>query len=187
MNIRDSKPDQIVTRAEAKAEGLRHYFTGKPCPHGHVVQRQTCDGGCTACARVRSLKRYNKKSEHCRAKALEWKNANRAQVRAYAREWAKTHPERRAAVQRNRNAIKQRAEGKHFAADIRALLTLQGWRCAECKASVRKIGYHVDHIVPLSRGGANHKYNLQILCSSCNTRKNDRDPLDWARLQGRLL
>jgi hypothetical protein len=26
-----------------------------------------------------------------------------------------------------------------------------------------------------------------MLCRSCNAQKNDRDPLDWARVNGRLL
>lgn len=43
-----------------------------------------------------------------------------------------------------------------------------GWTCQRC-------GNHtnltVDHIYPVSRGGANELDNLQTLCGSCNSRK----------------
>ena len=32
-------------------------------------------------------------------------------------------------------------------------------------------GAHVDHIVPLTRGGTNDESNLQTLCVSCHSRK----------------
>jgi len=28
--------EDVVTRKEAIAKGLKYYFTGKPCKHGHV-------------------------------------------------------------------------------------------------------------------------------------------------------
>ena len=32
---------EIISRKEAKAQGLVHYFTGKPCLHGHLAKRNT--------------------------------------------------------------------------------------------------------------------------------------------------
>lgn len=34
---------------------------------------------------------------------------------------------------------------------------------------------HIDHIVPLARGGCNDVVNLQLLCAGCNLRKSARD------------
>jgi hypothetical protein len=48
----------IATRAQAKAAGLTHYFTGKPCLRGHVDLRFTSIGKCAACAREDSMKQY---------------------------------------------------------------------------------------------------------------------------------
>ena len=47
----------IVSRAEAIARGLTRYFTGRPCPQGHVVERHTQSKTCTACNRVYGLRR----------------------------------------------------------------------------------------------------------------------------------
>jgi hypothetical protein len=38
-----------VTRAEAKAAGLKRYFTGKACPKGHLAERYLSKGNCIAC------------------------------------------------------------------------------------------------------------------------------------------
>jgi len=40
---------KIITRKEAKSQGLSRYFTGKPCCNGHVAERQTSKGGCIDC------------------------------------------------------------------------------------------------------------------------------------------
>ena len=39
----------IITRKEAQAQGLTHYFTGKPCKHGHLEKRFASSGQCTVC------------------------------------------------------------------------------------------------------------------------------------------
>ena len=39
----------IITRAEAKAQGLKTYYTGKPCKHGHDSDRFVSNNGCRAC------------------------------------------------------------------------------------------------------------------------------------------
>ena len=40
---------EIITRAQAKALGLDNYYTGKPCKHGHVAQRQVRKSMCKQC------------------------------------------------------------------------------------------------------------------------------------------
>lgn len=38
-----------TTRSQAKDAGAQHYFTGRPCKHGHLVDRYTVSGHCKAC------------------------------------------------------------------------------------------------------------------------------------------
>jgi len=40
-----------MTRDEAKALNLTHYFTGKPCKSGHISKRNTHGGYCYECKR----------------------------------------------------------------------------------------------------------------------------------------
>ena len=36
------------------------------------------------------------------------------------------------------------------------------------------VGLHIDHIVPVSKGGKTVPSNLQVLCSKCNGSKSNR-------------
>ena len=45
---------EIITRETARANGVSHYFTGKPCKYGHVAPRLVCNAACTECAKLRN-------------------------------------------------------------------------------------------------------------------------------------
>lgn len=54
------------------------------------------------------------------------------------------------------------------------ILENQGNKCNNCKVSFEKVKATQDHIVPVSKGGAYTKENIQALCGSCNSSKRDR-------------
>lgn len=47
--------------------------------------------------------------------------------------------------------------------------------------------YHIDHYVPLSKGGAHSEENLVISCPKCNIQKNAKDPYEFAQSFGKLF
>ena len=60
--------------------------------------------------------------------------------------------------------------GSYTAADVRALMVRQGCACAVCGVMLHG-GYHVDHVIPIAKGGMNVVGNLQLLCPRCNLTK----------------
>jgi hypothetical protein len=42
-------PVRVMSQAEAKAEGVKRYWTGKSCKHGHPCCRYTSNGCCIKC------------------------------------------------------------------------------------------------------------------------------------------
>ena len=48
------------------------------------------------------------------------------------------------------------------------------YRCVECGATKEKRCLHIDHIIPVSRGGTDELDNLQTLCEGCNLAKKNR-------------
>jgi 5-methylcytosine-specific restriction endonuclease McrA len=77
-----------------------------------------------------------------------------------------------------RRARKRAAPGNFTGADARKLFVAQEGFCAACYASIID-GYHVDHIMPLSRGGSNWPDNLQLLCPPCNHSKGAKTMSEW--------
>jgi 5-methylcytosine-specific restriction endonuclease McrA len=69
---------------------------------------------------------------------------------------------------------------------IPKLKRMQSCKCACCERSI-KDGYHVDHIVPISKGGKHEPKNLQLLCPTCNLRKSNLMPHEFAQKNGKLL
>jgi Recombination endonuclease VII len=49
---------QIISRKEARAAGLVRYFTGLPCPHGHLAERRVKGATCCECAKTNNKSGY---------------------------------------------------------------------------------------------------------------------------------
>lgn len=54
--------------------------------------------------------------------------------------------------------------------DIDRQMELQKGQCAICKTPLGDV-FHLDHIIPLSKGGASTAKNMQITCPTCNLAK----------------
>src|SRR3990172_2118458 len=85
---------QVITRDDAKAQGMTTYFTGKPCRHGHITERFTVNQRCRECARVDSLRRYHADAVERTRKTREYQRQNKDRVLAKHREWIAANKER---------------------------------------------------------------------------------------------
>ena len=106
----------IVTRAEAKAAGLKRYFTGKPCPKGHISERWIASYSCDTCQRIDLAALYatNRKGRRDRklARNKAFREANLEYVREQLRKASRRSYESRKPYQaawRAANAEKLRA------------------------------------------------------------------------------
>lgn len=196
--------NQVITRKEAKEIGLTKYFTGKPCLRGHIAERYVGCGKCTDCQAIYLQKYREKNRELYLSRLREYHQRNRGRVlarqrtyyeenaesmRKRTRDYFKQNPEVKRKAERKRRAQKAGAEGLDLDFCEANALKLQNGRCASCRIKVGGSNkkYHVDHIVPLSKGGSSESTNLQILCVECNLRKSAKDPIEWANENGRLL
>lgn len=78
------------------------------------------------------------------------------------------------------------AGGSFTKQDIQRLFSLQKGKCANCHVSLDD-SYHIDHRIPVAKGGSSHPHNLELLCPHCNTSKGARWPHEFAQENGRLL
>ncbi len=78
---------EVITKSQAKALGLRKYFTGVACKHGHVGERYI-SGSCIECTALKSkvwysdpIKKVNRRLS-MREKNRIWRKANPDRVKA---------------------------------------------------------------------------------------------------------
>lgn len=96
---------EVITRAEARARRLKRFFTGKPCNHGHISEREMREGKCIACLRFRHKRWFAKNLIRERAKQRiyekQWREANPDKERGKKARWENADRERVREVWRN--------------------------------------------------------------------------------------
>jgi 5-methylcytosine-specific restriction endonuclease McrA len=179
----------IISVREAYAQGLKRYFIGSTCKRGHTAERSVRTGLCVECTKNPNGPRvvydvpYHVRNREARAAydaAYYVRNCER--IKAYK----KASPDKRKAARANSEAKRRGADGKYTPADIRQILKSQKGKCAYCRIVIGD-NYHIDHIVPLTKGGTNWPRNLQVTCGPCNLAKHARDPITHAQSLGLLL
>lgn len=150
----------------------------------------------SAAARRRTRQWIADDPERARSKRADYRAQNRARLRAYqgdyrmrfpdhARSWKDSHPERvrlhtqRANARRDKEvahangAARRARKAQAFVERVfRSVLWKQHHGlCGICHTPVPIELMHVDHVVPLARGGAHSYANTQPAHPRCNLRK----------------
>lgn len=68
--------NEIISRDDAKAQGLKRYFTGQLCCCGHVAERLVSNYGCLPCLAARSKASRLADPESRRAYEAKWRATN---------------------------------------------------------------------------------------------------------------
>lgn len=122
------------------------------------------------------LRWYAANKDHLRAKA----RANRSRLNDIQRKWRLSHPET-ARNKARRCRAKRRARLKGVSVEPvnhQAVFDRDKGRCGICKKRVdRDSHWEIDHVIPISKGGAHAYANVQLAHGSCNRRKSDKLPL----------
>ncbi len=184
------------SRAEAKATGAPHYFTGEPCKHGHVAPRKT-KGACVECLKVEwgkaaqtraeYFQQYNQSEAGQEAKRQYYERNREAVI---ARAAARPAAEKRVTQKtwKVKNVIWVRADTKNRRRRHRQATPL--WLTRSQKAQMRElykiamtmtkitgVQYVVDHIDPLRSEvlcGLHVPWNLQVITQAENLTKSNK-------------
>jgi 5-methylcytosine-specific restriction endonuclease McrA len=178
---------EIVSRPEARRLGMRHYFTGKPCPQGHIAKRYICNGKCVKCHFDEHKRYVERNRDRLTAQDRLYREANAGIIKPRQRDYARTSPVRRAykhspqgrliaVVGRHRRRARERlAPGSHTSADVKKLIE----RCTRCYLCGKRFNKArrptLDHVLAIATKLATNEFaNLALACDSCNKRKSAR-------------
>lgn len=93
------------------------------------------------------------------------------------RDWSKANPDQvRAKNHRRRTRIA--GNGGYFTAkDVANMRYIQGGKCAYCGRLGQRL--HIEHIIPVVRGGPSDPFNLCLACRRCNLNKGSKLLSEW--------
>ena len=173
---------KIIKRFEAVALGLKHYFTGKPCIHGHIERRRVNDRICMQCTRdfhkkiretfpvTHSGKKkasYERTKEKHLAQKRVYRQTNKAKVNALAKAYKV----------RKKNRIPKWVDKDHM------WLIKEAYELAQLRTKQFGFSWHVDHIVPIQGelvSGLHVIENLQVIPAIENIKKKNKFEVDHA-------
>lgn len=129
------------------------------------------------------LSKYYKENKEKRKEIMQkYYKENREQLLKNASEYKKTKDGKissRASASKRRNASLDNADGTITKHSLDVLLQIQNNQCFYCKKDLSLLTdreTHLDHYIPLSKGGAHSITNVVWSCSSCNLQKSSAIP-----------
>ncbi len=155
-----TKPKSEFHRDPRRVDGL--YSWCKSCFHQQVASIRTPES-----ERERRARHYANP-------------VNVEKQRARHRAWMKANPEKNRGYVNRRRALELAATVGEV--DYGQVIERDGMWCYLCRKDIAALGdLHIDHVVPLSRGGEHSMANLKPTHGRCNQRKKDKLPeeLDW--------
>lgn len=181
-----------ITRKDARLQGLKYYFTGVECKHGHIAQRRVSNTLCLDCSTANNLKwrtenpeyestwrkaqgnyeqiRKERDPEYYALVKSKWRIENRELDAQKTAEWRKNNPDKLKEHRAKFTVLYRKDMLQRIPpwADIKAIIEFYK-NCPE--------GYEVDHIHPL-RGkfisGLHVIDNLQYLPKDENRSKSNK-------------
>jgi len=102
--------------------------------------------------------------------ANNYRKENKDAIQEYSRNYREKNPDK---MHKNRQKRRARlANNKHEPYNFSEICERHNNICLACGAIDVKLT--VDHIIPVSKGGADAEWNIQPLCLSCNMNKGNR-------------
>jgi 5-methylcytosine-specific restriction endonuclease McrA len=91
--------------------------------------------------------------------------------------WRKANPDKVRAMWLRRRARKAGTSGECSAQQANQRIAMYGVACAYCGGKFE----HLDHVIPLSKGGSNWPANFRPSCAKCNKSKGSKTLAAWKR------
>ena len=159
---------KAAQRKEAMLKGEKHYFTGKPCKHGHIEKRLTVNGACVECDRIKNHRRYDYYKD--------WVSNNKHKVKKIAADYQKNNKDKVNSRTAIRRGVRLKATPTWLSPEHKKQMEVEYALAQWCSEVMNEV-YHVDHIIPLNNPtvcGLHVPWNLQVIPAKDNIKKSNK-------------
>lgn len=154
-----------------------------------VAKAERTEKACKKCKKVKPIDDFglskvtadgrHYQCKECKSEKDRERYAKNPAILKKSKEWAKLHPESCRQIAHRRRARKRGIPGSHTLKEWLTLCAKFKHRCVRC-GEKRKLTR--DHIIPISKpNSSNDISNIQPLCYSCNSSKNNRYSVDYRK------
>lgn len=115
-------------------------------------------------------------------KEREYEDKNREKIRTIRKKWNEQNIDKRKIYSINNNAKRRSLAGGNVYISVKIVRILwdkQNGQCFYCSRDLEK--YHVDHYIPLVKGGKHEEENLRLACPTCNHKKHAKMPEEFIK------
>jgi 5-methylcytosine-specific restriction endonuclease McrA len=128
--------------------------------------------------RLLNIEKYR---ERARDYYYRTRSERRENENARKQEYKRLHPEVRRNDQRRRRALKFNAV-TDSSKIISSHICNAPNKCYWCGKRLYGNNWHMDHVIPLSKGGSHTSANIVKSCVKCNTSKGNKLPHEWTKV-----
>lgn len=173
---------QVISRAEASNLRLSHYFTGKPCKHGHIDARRVKDRICMGCDRQNKATLRKNSPEEVKASKRASYAKHQDNALKVKKAYRQANKGKIAALNAARKIIVKQRTPKWLDAISHDRIKNE-YQLAALLTKVTGSSWHVDHIIPLQGklvSGLHVPSNLRVLPALENISKKNKFEVAYA-------
>lgn len=187
---------------EAKAMGLKTYYTGQPCKRGGIAERSlNGDCQCRACKDFLNVLRNNW-AKNNKDKMAEWRANNKEKMHAYKMayqernrdlqnkriaDWKAKNQHKVLSYTHKRNSIKRNSMPSWYG-EFDDFVMEEAADLAKRREVATGIKWNIDHMIPLASKtacGLHWHKNIQVIPEKLNLNKHIRmiftEPNEWIK------
>jgi 5-methylcytosine-specific restriction endonuclease McrA len=143
-----------------------------------------------------SIKNIQYKRTHKKEGAAQyraWMVRNKAHRDAYMKEWWAKNRHLKKAYDTKRRVKRRLRDEQSYVGDSRVNAVIASWKkqalfhCYYCQFEYSRVELHVEHVIPVCKGGTHSVSNVAKSCAHCNQSKRDKMPSSFEVLGQRFL
>lgn len=160
----------IIARKDAIRQGLKYYYSGKPCKNGHICER-IISGECVICTKE-YFKHYRK----------QYYVNHKEYINQYSKQWHKNNPHKIVVYKEHRDTYLKGSIPSWYEVELIKQFYQKRNELNEKWDLQGNNKLEVDHIIPIiskSVCGLHCWANLQLLDKTLNGSKHNNYEQDW--------